>query len=117
MTVAMTGFNLEKCLIYLDDLIIFGKTFDEQNRNLVSVFERLRKVNLKLNPTKCSFLKKELVYLGHYISAKGIKPDPAKIECIKQWPSPTTADEVKRFIAFANYYRKHIAILLIFVCR
>lgn len=108
MTVAMTGLNLEKCLIYLDDLIIFGKTFEEHNKNLVSIFERLRKVNLKLNPLKCSFLKKELVYLGHFISAEGIKPDPAKIECVKQWPLPTTADQVKRFIAFANYYRKHI---------
>lgn len=108
MTVAMSGLNLEKCLVYLDDLIIFGRTFEEHNRNLISIFERLRKVNLKLNPTKCNFLKKELVYLGHFISAEGIKPDPTKIECIKQWPLPTTADDVKRFIAFANYYRKHI---------
>lgn len=108
MTVALCGLNLEKCLVYLDDLIIFGKTLHEHNKNLISVFERLRKVNLKLNPSKCSFLKKELVYLGHFISSEGIKPDPAKIQCIKQWPIPTTADEVKRFIAFANYYRKHI---------
>lgn len=108
MTVAMAGLNGEQCLVYLDDLIIFGRTLDEHNKNLLSVFKRLREVNLKLNPTKCNFLQEKLVYLGHYISAEGIKPDPAKINVIKTWPRPKSADEVKRFVAFANYYRKHI---------
>ena len=108
MTVAMSGLNLYKCLIYLDDIIIFGRTLEEHNKNLISVFQRLREVNLKLNPLKCNFLKEELLYLGHYISAEGIKPDPAKIEAVKQWPIPSNADEIKRFVAFANYYRKHI---------
>lgn len=108
MTVAMSGLNLVQCLIYLDDIIIFGKTLEEHNKNLMDVFNRLRKVNLKLNPAKCNFLKKELLYLGHFISAEGIRPDPAKIAAVKAWPTPKTADEVKRFVAFANYYRKHI---------
>ena len=55
-----------------------------------------------------NFIKKELVYLGHMISAEGIKPDPAKIEAVKNWPIPTTTDAVKRFVAFSNYYRKCI---------
>lgn len=108
MTVAMSGLNLYKCLIYLDDIIIFGKTLQEHNEKFILVFQRLRSVNLKLNPTKCNFLKEELLYLGHYISAEGIKPDPAKIKAVKTWPIPSNADEVKRFVAFANYYRKHI---------
>lgn len=108
MTVAMSGLNLTKCLIYLDDIIVFGKTFDEHNKNLISVFQRLREVNLKLNPAKCNFLKQELIYLGHFISKEGVLPDPQKIETIKNWKSPSSSDEVKRFVAFANYYRKHI---------
>ena len=108
MTVAMSGLNLERCLVYLDDIIVFGKTFDEHNKNLISIFQRLRDVNLKLNPSKCNFLKQELLYLGHYISKEGVLPDPSKIEIIKNWKSPVTPDEVKRFVAFANYYRKHI---------
>ena len=108
MTVAMTGLNMEKCLVYLDDIIVFGKTLDQHNKNLSDIFERLRQTNLKLNPQKCNFLKTELLYLGHLVSMEGIKPDPSKIEIIKQWSSPQTADEVKRFVAFANYYRKHI---------
>lgn len=108
MTVAMSGLCMEKCLIYLDDIIIFGKTLNEHNKNLISIFERLRGVNLKLNPSKCNFLKQELIYLGHFISAEGIRPDPSKVECVENWPTPKTADEVKRFVAFSNYYRKHI---------
>lgn len=108
MTVAMSGLNLERCLIYLDDIIVFGRTFDEHNKNLISVFQRLREVNLKLNPAKCNFFKQELIYLGHFISKEGVLPDPQKIETIKSWKSPSSSDEVKRFVAFANYYRKHI---------
>ena len=103
----MSGLG-DKCLIYLDDSIIFGKTLLEHNKNLMAIFERLREVNLKLNPAKCNFLKKELVYLGHMISAEDIKPDPAKIEAAKNWPIPATTDAVKRFVAFSNYYRKCI---------
>lgn len=108
MTIAMSGLDMTKCLVYLDDIIVFGKTIEEHNKNLIAVFEKLRSVNLKLNPKKCNFFKTELLYLGHLISAEGVKPDPAKVEAVKNWPRPQNADEAKRFVAFANYYRKHI---------
>lgn len=108
MTIAMSGLNYEKCFIYLDDIIVFGNNLQSHNRNLISVFERLRKVNLKLNPTKCTFLKKEILYLGHIISEKGIAPDPEKFYAVKNYPVPKNAKEAKRFTAFANYYRRHI---------
>lgn len=108
MTVAMAGLNYEKCFVYLDDLIVFGRNLSEHNKNLTDVFNRLRKVNLKLNPLKCEFLKKEILYLGHIISEKGISPDPDKIHALKEYPTPKNSDEVKRFVAFANYYRKFI---------
>lgn len=81
---AMTGFNGEQCSIYLDDLVIFGKTLYEHNRNHITIYERLKKVNLKLNSTKRNFLQQKLIYLGHYIFAEGIKPDPSKVEIIKK---------------------------------
>lgn len=55
MTVAMSGLNYEKCFVYLDDLIVFGRNLQSHNTHLIEVFERLRKVNLKLNPAKCEF--------------------------------------------------------------
>lgn len=106
MTIAMSGLNYESCFIYLDDLIIFGNNLLNHNRNLVKVFQRLRDVNLKLNPNKCQFLKKEILYLGHVISAEGVTPDPSKINAIQNFPIPSDSSETKRFVAFANYYRR-----------
>lgn len=108
MTIAMTGLAYEKCLVYLDDLIVFGKSLEHHNKNLIDVFSRMRQVNLKLNPLKCNFLKKEILYLGHDISSEGVLPDPQKIEVLKNWQIPKNVEEVVRFVAFANYYRKFI---------
>lgn len=108
MSIAMSGLTSSRCFVYLDDIIVFGKNLREHNRNLMEVFERLREVNLKIHPGKCSFLKKEVLYLGHLISDKGILPDPTKSEVMRNYPQPTNADEVRRFVAFANYYRKFI---------
>lgn len=108
MTLAMTGLNYEKCLIYLDDLLCFGRSLSIHNKNLIDIFSRLRKVNLKLNPSKCKFLRKDVLYLGHVVSAEGIKPDPEKTKAINSYPTPQNSDEVRRFVAFSNYYRKFI---------
>ena len=108
MTIALSGLSPEACFVYLDDIIVHGRNMDDHNRNLIKVMERLRAVNLKLNPKKCEFFKKALLYLGHKISEKGILPDPEKTRVLKEWPKPTNTDEVKRFVAFANYYRRFI---------
>lgn len=73
MTVENSGLSYESCFTYINDLILFGRNLETHNANLVKVLERLREVNLKLNPNKCEFLKKSLLYLGHKISAEGIK--------------------------------------------
>lgn len=108
MTLAMTGLTYEKCLIYQDDLVCFSKDINSHIKNLQDIFERLRKVNLKLNPDKCSFFQKELLYLGHVVSEKGVIPDPQKIITVQNYPVPTNTQEVKRFVAFVNYYRKFV---------
>lgn len=108
MTIAMAGLNYKSCLIYLDDCIAIGNSLENHNKNLIKILERFRQVNLKLNPLKCEFLRKEIVYLGHKITSDGIYPDPSKIESIQNYPRPQNADDVKRFVAFANYYRRFI---------
>lgn len=109
INIAMSGLAFDKCFVYLDDLIVFGRSLDDHNKNLFDVFSRLRKVNLKLNPQKCDFLKREILYLGHVITADGILPDPSKIKVMAEYPIPKNLDEVKRFVAFSNYYRKFIS--------
>lgn len=108
ITVAMSGLNYEQCLVYLDDLCVFGRNLENHNKNLMDVFSRLRKVNLKLNPAKCNFLQKKIFYLGHVVSENGISPDPEKTIAMKNYPRPQNCEEIKRFVAFANYYRKFI---------
>ena len=73
---ALTGLVGKYCLVYLDDIVIFGKTIQEHNENLAIVFQRLRELGLKLQPDKCEFVKPELEYLGHVVSAEGVKPTP-----------------------------------------
>ena len=66
--------NLEYCVIYLDDIIVFGCTEEEHLEHLCMVFERFREFNLKLKPSKCSFFQLEIMYLTHHVSQRGILP-------------------------------------------
>lgn len=108
MNIAMAGLNPECAFIYIDDIIVIGCSINHHLNNLKKVFERLRHYNLKLNPTKCKFFCTEVIYLGHKITDKGILPDSSKFQVIKDYPIPTNADAVRRFVAFCNYYRKFV---------
>lgn len=102
------GLHLEICYIYLDDIVIFSKTFEEHMERLEKVFQRFREVNLKLSPKKCDLFKKKVCYVGHIVSHEGIEPDPKKIEKVRQWPQPLNPDEVRKFLGFVGYYRRFI---------
>ena len=95
-------------LIYLDDIIVYSKTFEEHLENLRTVLERLKKSNLKLNPKKCNLLCTKVAFLGHEVSEQGISTDPVKIQAVKEWPQPKTVTEVRQFVGLASYYRKFI---------
>lgn len=107
LTIALSGLD-SKAFLYVDDIIVFGCSLKHHNENLVRVFERLSKYNLKLNASKCVFLKSEVIYLGHQITKDGIRTDPSKHKVIEQYPIPKDKEEVKRFVAFCNYYRRFI---------
>lgn len=100
--------NMQICVVYIDDLIIFSKTFEEHLENLEKVFQRLKSFNLKLAPEKCQFFRKQIPFLGHVVSEEGIETDPAKIDKVRNWPSPSKAEELRSFLAFAGYYRRFI---------
>ncbi|KAL4118953.1 hypothetical protein QTP88_011831 [Uroleucon formosanum] len=108
MNNVMAGIVGIKCLVYLDDIIIYGKGLLDHNEKLRDVFERLRNHNLKIQPTKCEFLKQQCMYLGHIISENGIRPDPEKIKSVLQFPIPTSVKEIKSFLGLSGYYRKFI---------
>ena len=96
------------CLVYLDDIISFGTTFDETMHNLTLLFERLRDANLKLKPKKCHLFQHEVEYLGHVVSPEGIYTDPKKISAVRAWKTPQNLRDVRSFLGLASYYRKFI---------
>ena len=73
------------CSIYIDDIIVWSQTFEEHLNHLSHIFDRFKKENLKLKPTKCHFAKPDVLYLGHIISKDGIKVDPSKTDAVKNF--------------------------------
>lgn len=108
MAIAMAGLTPERAFIYIDDIVIIGCSLKHHLSNLESVFERMRKYNLELNLSKCKFLKTEVTYLGHKITDQGILPDDSKFKAIRDYPIPKNVDDVRRFVAFCNYYRRFV---------
>nr|GEY45283.1 reverse transcriptase domain-containing protein [Tanacetum cinerariifolium] len=86
------GWNIK---LYVDDLVVKSYTEAEMMRDVEETFRTLCKVNMKLNPKKCSFRLAEGVFLGYVVAPEGIKPCPDKIADVLQLPSPRTIKEVQ----------------------
>ena len=108
MNSVLSGLNGLKCLVYLDDIVIYGQNLKEHNNRLKEVFDCLQKYNLKLNPAKCQFLRQELTYLGHIVGPDGVNPDPKKCNAIVNYPEPKNQRDVRAFLGFVGYYRHFI---------
>ena len=108
MDLVLAGLTWIECMVYLDDIIIFSPTWHEHLKRLENVFNRLREYKLKAKMSKCQFGRREIKYLGHVLSAKGIATDPDKIKVIKNLPNPTNVTEVRSFLGMVGYYRRFI---------
>ncbi len=97
-----------KCFLYLDDILVYGDTFETHLSNLRDVFQKLRLNGLKLKPEKCSFGFQEIKILGHVLTADGVKVDPDKVSAVKNMPAPTNVSEVRTFLGCTSYYRRFI---------
>ena len=100
--------NMNWCIVYLDDIIVFSDTKEEHLKRLEAVFQKLMAAGLKLKPTKCFFFRDEIEYLGHVVSGKGISTNPKKIEAVTKWPTPKTVYDVRSMLGFVGYYRRFI---------
>ena len=87
MQTILAGLEWKSCYVYIDDILVFSKTWEEHLAHLQEVFDRLHKAGLTLKPIKCSFLRESVPFLGHIISQRGIQPDPAKISKVPRFPS------------------------------
>ena len=108
MELVLTGLQWHTCLIYLDDVLVFGSNFDEHMQRVEQILLRIREAGLKLKPEKCQFLQTSVNFLGHKISSEGILPNPENIAKVQQWPVPTTATHVRQILGLGSYYRRFI---------
>jgi hypothetical protein len=108
MEAVLAGLQWEICLIYLDDIIIAGRTFEDMMVNLEKVFDRLAQAGLKLKAKKCHLFAKQVNFLGHVISEEGVATDPEKTAVIKNWPTPANVTELRSFLGLCSYYRRYV---------
>ena len=99
--------NLTYCVIYLDDVIVFGHTEEEHLERLRVVFKRFREFNLKLKPSKCSFFQSEIMYLAHHVS-RSILPSRENVWAMQEFPMPKTYTQVHPFCGLVGHYRRFI---------
>jgi transposase InsO family protein len=100
--------HLPFVLVYLDDVLCMSDSSEEHLAHLEQVLQLLRKHRLYAKLSKCDFFKEQIKYLGHILSKDGVRPDPDKVKSLLDWPSPTDAKGVQRFLGLANYFRKFI---------
>ena len=100
MEKTFAGMTYTALLIYLIDIIVYGKTF--------GVLRHLKESNLKLNGEKCILFQKQVSFLGHLISEEGVRTSPEKVKCIQERPIPTNISELRSFIGLCSYLRRFI---------
>jgi len=99
----------EFVLVYLDDILVFSKSWVEHECHVKKVLDVLKKEKLFVKFSKCEFEKTSLGYLGHIVSHGQLKIDPSKVEAIVNWPKPISVTEVRSFLGVVQYWRRFIA--------
>nr|GEX38225.1 putative reverse transcriptase domain-containing protein [Tanacetum cinerariifolium] len=95
-------------IVFIDDILIYSRNKEEHANHLRIILELLKKEELYAKFSKCDFWISVMKFLGHIIDNQGLHVDPAKIEAVKNWASPTTPIEIHQFLGLASYYRRFI---------
>ena len=104
----LCGMRWSRCLVYLDDVISFGRSIPEALARLEEVLGRLSNFGLQLKAKKCTFMQTEVVFLGHIVGRTGLACDPAKLSAVRNWHAPDKVKAVRQFVGFVGYYRHFV---------
>ena len=100
--------DIEGVEVVVDYILVWGASEEEHDTRLEKVLQHAQSRNLKLNKDKSQLKRKEISYIGHTLSEQGIKPDPKKVQAIRDMRSPTNKEELQRFLGMATYLSKFI---------
>ncbi|WVZ82304.1 hypothetical protein U9M48_029580 [Paspalum notatum var. saurae] len=103
-------------LVFFDDILVYSASYEDHLVHLRAVFELLQRDQWKIKHSKCKFAQRQVAYLGHVVSAKGVATDPAKIEAVLSWPIPSNVKELRSFLGLAGYYRKFVRHFGVIAC-
>ncbi|WVZ84497.1 hypothetical protein U9M48_031526 [Paspalum notatum var. saurae] len=95
-------------VVFIDDILVYSKSEEEHEEHLRTVLTRLREHQLYAKFSKCAFWLREISFLGHILSKKGVAVDPSKVEDVLNWKQPETVTEIRSFLGLAGYYRRFI---------
>jgi hypothetical protein len=107
-TNVLKGLMYQSCEVYMDDIIVFGKTFEEYESNLVKVLQRLKKFRITVNPDKCNLGVQKVQFVGHTFDEHGKSFDRSKLQEVVDFPVPVNEGELRSFLGLANYFSAHI---------
>ena len=109
MELILAGLSYEVALIYLDDIIIFEKSFEEHLSRLELVLCCIKEAGLKIKGSKCRFFQKRIHFLGHIISKDGVEVDPDKVSAVANMKPPSNSKELRAILGLVGFYRRFIA--------
>ena len=92
----------------IDDILVWGRTIEEHDKRLEAALDRAKRIGMTLNPDKCKFRVTEVTYLGHKLTATGVRPDPSKVDAVLNMPPPSDKSGVQRLLGMVNYLAKFI---------
>uniref|UniRef100_A0A0G4H948 Reverse transcriptase domain-containing protein n=1 Tax=Chromera velia CCMP2878 TaxID=1169474 RepID=A0A0G4H948_9ALVE len=109
MSMVLAALPRDIALVYVDDVIVFSRGHQQHLQDLREVFLLVRVAGLKLRLKKAQIGKVEVEYLGHTVSAQGVRPSKKNTEKVKNWPTPTDRARLRTFVFLCNYYRSFVS--------
>ena len=106
--ICLSGLPPDRILAYMDDIVVFSKTFSEHLQHLEQVFQRLQHSGISLKLSKCVFASEKVDFLGFELSTIGIRPQSRLTDAIRTFSCPSTRKELKSFLGLAGFYRAFI---------
>lgn len=98
----------EFIIVFIDDILVYSKTFEEHQQHVRKALDLLRQHQLYAKRSKCKLFQQRVAFLGHVVSEQGIAMDPDKVKAVSEWPVPRSAKDIRSFLGLAGYYRRFI---------